>query len=109
MATARDLVAMSDAKPASCAAPSAPAWRMPLVVVLLGLIWFLVWGSDQLGLLARIAYLALFVISLDLVEGIAGLGTLGHAAMFGIGAYAAGIAALRLVSDPLGRAGDRLR
>jgi branched-chain amino acid transport system permease protein len=100
MAAARDLGAMSDAKPASRAAPSAPAWRMPLVVVLLGLIWFWL-ASDQLGLLTRIAYLALFVISLDLVEGIAGLGTLGHAAMFGMGAYAAGIAALRLVSDPL--------
>jgi branched-chain amino acid transport system permease protein len=73
---------------------------MPAAVVVLGLVWFWLL-PDQLGLLTRIAYLALFVISLDLVVGVAGLGTLGHAAMFGVGAYAAGIAALRLVADPL--------
>ncbi|MFT3954677.1 MAG: branched-chain amino acid ABC transporter permease [Piscinibacter sp.] len=56
---------------------------------------------EQLGLLTRIAITALFVLSLDLVVGVAGLATLGHAALFGAGAYAAGIFALRAHADPL--------
>ena len=41
------------------------------------------------------------MLSLDLVVGIAGLATLGHAALFGAGAYAAGIFALHASADPL--------
>ena len=77
----------------------APAWRSPLIVAVVGLAaWFAL--PDQLGLLTRIATSALLVLSLDLVVGLAGLVTLGHAAMFGIGAYAAGVAALRWHPDP---------
>ena len=77
-----------------------PAWRSPLIVLALGL---LAWWAlpDQLGLLTRIAITALFVLSLDLVVGIAGLATLGHAALFGAGAYAAGIFALKASADPV--------
>jgi branched-chain amino acid transport system permease protein len=78
----------------------APPWRMPLIVLALGLVaWWAL--PEQLGLLTRIAITALFVLSLDLVVGIAGLATLGQAALFGAGAYAAGIFALRLNPDPL--------
>lgn len=78
----------------------APSWRAPLIVLALGLAaWWAL--PDQLGLLTRIAITALFVLSLDLVVGIAGLATLGHAALFGAGAYAAGIFALRAHADPL--------
>jgi branched-chain amino acid transport system permease protein len=78
----------------------APPWRAPAVVLAIGVVaWFAL--PDQLGLLTRIAITALFVLSLDLVVGIAGLATLGHAALFGAGAYAAGIFALRLHPDPL--------
>ncbi len=77
-----------------------PPWRMPLIVLALGLVaWWAL--PEQLGLLTRIAITALFVLSLDLVVGIAGLATLGQAALFGAGAYAAGIFALRLNPDPL--------
>jgi len=78
----------------------APPWRAPLILLAVGLAagWAL---PDQLGLLTRIAITALFVLSLDLVVGIAGLATLGHAALFGVGAYAAGIFALRVHGDPL--------
>ena len=66
----------------------------------LGLLaWTLV--PDQLGLLTRITIAALLALSLDLVVGIAGLATLGHAAFFGVGAYGAAILALRLTTDPL--------
>ena len=78
----------------------APAWRAPLIVLGLGIAaWWAL--PDQLGLLTRVAITALLVLSLDLVVGIAGLATLGHAALFGAGAYAAGIFALRLHPDPL--------
>jgi branched-chain amino acid transport system permease protein len=56
---------------------------------------------DQLGLINRILVTALFVLSLDLVVGVAGLATLGHAALFGVGAYAAGNFALHVMTDPL--------
>jgi branched-chain amino acid transport system permease protein len=78
----------------------APPWRSPLLLLALGLMaWWAL--PDQLGLLTRVAITALFVLSLDLVVGIAGLATLGHAALFGAGAYAAGIFALRVQADPL--------
>lgn len=78
----------------------APAWRAPLVMLALGLAACLLL-PDQLGLLTRIFIMGLFVLSLDLVVGIAGLAALGHAAMFGVGAYAAGVFALRVMPDPL--------
>lgn len=77
-----------------------PAWRAPAVVLALGLGTVLL-APDQLGLLTRICSTALLVLSLDLVVGVAGLATLGHAALFGVGAYAAGIAALHGLADPL--------
>ncbi|MBL0421637.1 branched-chain amino acid ABC transporter permease [Ramlibacter sp. AW1] len=78
----------------------APAWRAPLVLGVLGLAATALM-PEQLGLLTRIFITALFVLSLDLLVGIAGLATLGHAAMFGVGAYAAGIFALQVMADPL--------
>jgi branched-chain amino acid transport system permease protein len=46
---------------------------------------------DYLSLASQIAAAALFALSLDLILGYAGVVSLGHAAFFGIGAYAAGI------------------
>src|SRR5262245_30206962 len=43
----------------------------------------------------------LFALSLDLALGYAGIVTLGHAAFFGFGAYAAGLFAIHLSPDPL--------
>jgi branched-chain amino acid transport system permease protein len=43
----------------------------------------------------------LFALSLDLVLGFAGIVSLGHAAFFGVGAYAAGIIANTGLADPL--------
>lgn len=82
------------------AAPCAPAWRAPLVLLVLGVAACLLFPDKQ-GLLTRMFIIGLFVLSLDLVVGIAGLATLGHAAMFGAGAYAAGIFALKVMPDPL--------
>ena len=84
----------------SAAERVAPPWRLPVIVLAAGLAaWFAL--PDQLGLLTRLFTTALLVLSLDLVVGIAGLATLGQAALFGAGAYAAGIFALRVMADPL--------
>ena len=52
-------------------------------------------------ILNEIAILALFALSLDLILGYAGIVSLGHAAFFGLGAYAAGLTAKHLTRDPL--------
>ena len=56
-------------------------------------------GYLDLG--TRMVVLALCAMSLDLLVGYCGLVTLGHAAFFGLGAYAAGIFALRVSPDPV--------
>ncbi|MET3927949.1 branched-chain amino acid ABC transporter permease [Devosia sp. 2618] len=56
----------------------------------------------NLALLTRIIAMMLLVLSLDLVTGYSGVATLGHATVFGAGAYAAGIFAAKFgVTDPL--------
>jgi len=56
---------------------------------------------DLLPLLSQVAIAALFVLSLDLLVGFAGVLTLGQAAFFGLGAYAAGILAQQGWGEPL--------
>jgi branched-chain amino acid transport system permease protein len=56
---------------------------------------------DYLALGGQILVMTLFVLSLDLVLGYAGIVTLGHAAFFGTGAYVAGILAVRGWTEPL--------
>ena len=48
--------------------------------------------------LSRILVFALFAVSLDLLVGITGLPSLGHAAYFGIGAYTAGLVSIHWTS-----------
>lgn len=55
----------------------------------------------DLGFLTRIIIMIIFVLSLDLVLGIAGVATLGQAAMYGTGAYAAGLFAIHISGDPV--------
>ncbi|MBF9195787.1 branched-chain amino acid ABC transporter permease [Microvirga terrestris] len=52
-------------------------------------------------ILNEIAIIGLFALSLDLILGYAGIVSLGHAAFFGLGAYAAGILARDGIADPL--------
>ncbi len=58
-------------------------------------------APGYLDLATRVLVLTLCAMSLDIVVGYCGLVTLGHAAFFGIGAYAAGILALRGSADPI--------
>lgn len=52
-------------------------------------------------ILTEIAILALFALSLDLILGYVGIVSLGHAAFFGLGAYAAGLMARHVGGEPL--------
>jgi len=54
-----------------------------------------------LSLASQIAITALFALSLDLILGYAGLVSLGHAALFGVGAYTAGLIAKHYWAEPL--------
>ncbi len=56
---------------------------------------------SYLSLASQIAITALFALSLDLILGYAGIVSLGHAAFFGIGAYAAGIITKYGYGDPI--------
>jgi len=56
---------------------------------------------NYLSLASQIAITALFALSLDLILGYAGIVSLGHAAFFGVGAYAAGLLAKHYWGEPL--------
>jgi branched-chain amino acid transport system permease protein len=67
---------------------------------LLALAAFFAFPSKAL-LFNEIAILGLFALSLDMIIGFAGIVSLGHAAFFGLGAYAAGLLAKHYTGDPL--------
>jgi branched-chain amino acid transport system permease protein len=67
---------------------------------LIGIGYFFV-AEGYLSLGTQIMIWMLFALSLDLALGYAGIVTLGHAAFFGFGAYAAGLVAIHVSHDPL--------
>jgi branched-chain amino acid transport system permease protein len=73
-------------------------WELTLFAAL-PLSWLLAPGHSLL--LNEIAIVALFAVSLDLILGYAGIVSLGHAAFFGFGAYAAALFAKDAMPDPL--------
>lgn len=68
-----------------------PAEILPWLFALLVLVLF----PDRLAFGTQILIMVLFALSLDLILGYAGILTLGHAAFFGIGAYAAALLVAR--------------
>src|SRR5690606_28024101 len=72
-----------------------------LVVAAVAVVLYFLFPTN-LALLTRIIAVMFLVLSLDLVTGFAGVATLGHATLFGAGAYAAGIMATKFgINDPL--------
>ena len=59
------------------------------------------WLPKQALIINEIAIVALFAVSLDLILGYTGIVSLGHAAFFGLGGYAAGLLAKHITPDPL--------
>jgi branched-chain amino acid transport system permease protein len=63
-----------------------------VVLVVLAFVPFFL-AEDPTTILTRILVFGLFAVSLDLLVGITGLPSLGHAAYFGVGAYTAALVA----------------
>jgi branched-chain amino acid transport system permease protein len=89
---------LSGAAAALAAASRWRAWERA-VPAALALSWFALPGQALLA--NEIAILALFALSLDLILGYAGIVSLGHAAFFGAGAYAAALFAKLVLPEPL--------
>ena len=73
-------------------------WEYPL--------WLLAFALPRLLprhalIINEIAIVALFALALDLILGFSGVVSLGHAAFFGMGAYAAALFAKLVMPDPL--------
>jgi branched-chain amino acid transport system permease protein len=70
---------------------------LPWVVVVI--VYFVFPTYLSLGTLVMISII--FALALDLALGYGGVASLGHAVFFGIGAYAAGLWALHVTSEPI--------
>ena len=88
--------------------PAAPSASRTLGRDLLGLALIALAGlagywlfPDNLAFLTRVISVALLVLSLDLIVGYCGVASLGQGALYGAGAYAAGIACINGVTDPV--------
>lgn len=95
---------MSASVTASPARPAGPKslWIDAIAVLSIlavGIACFFLFPKNLSFLTGMIA-LMLLALSLDLVTGISGVATLGHAALFGAGAYAAGILCVAGVTEP---------
>lgn len=92
--------ARKDAFSLGAAAGRAPLLQ-ELVIAAVGIAAYFCF-PDDLAFLVSVEITCLFVLSLSLVLGQAGVATLGHAAYFGVGAYAAGLFAIHVWPDPIG-------
>jgi branched-chain amino acid transport system permease protein len=100
----------AEVAPGAQAAPAAAPRRRPprwlaavLALALLAVLAAVPLFVDPFGTntASRILVFALFAMSLDLLVGITGLPSLGHAAWFGVGAYTAGLVSIHWTSEGL--------
>ena len=75
-------------------------WVCIGAIVLVGAAGYVLY-ADDLAFLTRVLAVAIFVMALDLVVGFCGVATLGHAVVFGAGAYGAGIACVNGLTEPV--------
>ncbi len=73
-------------------------WEVVLWAAALASPWLL---SSHALIINEIAIVALFALSLDLILGYSGIVSLGHAAFFGMGAYATALFSKHVMPDPL--------
>jgi branched-chain amino acid transport system permease protein len=68
-------------------------WRLPVTVALAAILLVgpLFFSTYWVGLLTQMVILAILAMSLDVLLGYTGLPSLGHAAFFGVAAYAVGV------------------
>lgn len=95
---------MAIATPMPAAAPESRTLARDLLgfalIALVGLAGYWLF-PDNLAFLTRVISVALLVLSLDLIVGYCGVASLGQGALYGAGAYAAGIACINGVTDPV--------
>ncbi len=72
----------------------------PLALLITGIAMFYLFPYN-LAFATRMVVMVVLVLSIDLILGYAGIATLGQAAMYGAGAYAAGLFAIHVWADPL--------
>jgi len=77
------------------------AWRWPEALFWLAIVACYFIFPGNLVLISRILVLGLFALSLDLILGYGGIVSLGHAAFFGLGAYAAGLLSAHGWGEPV--------
>lgn len=80
---------------------NASRWRVWEPLLFIALLAAPLGLPQYAAIVNEIAIVALFAISLDLVLGYTGIVSLGHAAFFGFGSYAAALFAKHVMPDPL--------
>jgi branched-chain amino acid transport system permease protein len=75
-------------------------WRWPEILFWLAIAVAIFAVPSRAALFNEILIAGLFALSLDLILGLTGLVSLGHAAFFGLGAYAAAILSSEGIADP---------
>jgi len=80
---------------ASSSVKSRGSAALLLTILVLAVLPYLL-STYYLGLVIEILIFALFAMSLDLLIGYTGMASLGHAAYFGVAAYAVGLLAMKL-------------
>jgi branched-chain amino acid transport system permease protein len=76
-------------------------WRWPEIVFWLGILAAIFALPSRAGIINEVLIAGLFALSLDLILGLAGIVSLGHAAFLGLGAYSAAILASKGVAEPM--------
>ena len=71
------------------------------LLILVGAALLYIFAARYLALGTQVLIQIAFALSLDLALGFGGIDSLGHVAFFGMGAYAAGIFAMHVSSQPL--------
>ena len=75
-------------------------WRWPEILFWLTLLALIFAIPSRAALINEILIAGLFALSLDLILGLTGIVSLGHAAFFGLGAYSAAILSAEGIADP---------
>jgi branched-chain amino acid transport system permease protein len=75
-------------------------WRWPEIGLWLAVLAAILLAPSRAALINEILIAGLFALSLDLILGLTGIVSLGHAAFLGLGAYTAAILASKGLSDP---------
>jgi branched-chain amino acid transport system permease protein len=76
-------------------------WRWPEILFWLAILAAIFALPSRAGIINEVLIAGLFALSLDLILGLTGIVSLGHAAFLGLGAYAAAILASKGLAEPM--------